>query len=174
MDAHSELLAKQKITEQLYTYCRAFDRMDKELALTVWHKGGTVQYGNQPVQPVEVYLGPSWEYRWTLDNSSHQVTNILIRLLGDAAASEAYVTASLQHKPENGVIIEDLYRGRYVDRWSCRAGTWALDHRQFVPDSYTRLECPAGLMQHSVLGAARRDREDPSYLAFTALEARAK
>src|SRR5450759_4584519 len=118
MNQLDELLAKQQITEQLYTYCRAFDRMDRDLALSVWHAGGTVQYGAGPLQPVEVYLGPSWDFRWTLNNSSHQVTNILIEISGDRAASEAYVTATLQHEPVDNRIVEHIYHGRYVDSWS--------------------------------------------------------
>jgi hypothetical protein len=169
MNQLDELLAKQQITEQLYTYCRAFDRMDRDLALSVWHAGGTVQYGAGPLQPVEVYLGPSWDFRWTLNNSSHQVTNILIEISGDRAASEAYVTATLQHEPVDNRIVEHIYHGRYVDSWSRRRERWALDHRQFVADSYTRLEFAAGLAPPGMLEVARRDRQDPSYLAFHAL-----
>ena len=33
----TELLAKQAITEALYKYCRAMDRMDNELGKSVFH-----------------------------------------------------------------------------------------------------------------------------------------
>jgi hypothetical protein len=164
------LLAKQAITEQLCTYCRAFDRLDDELALTVWHPGGTVRYGDGPVQPVAEYLPPSKAVRRSMNNCSHQLTNILIRVRGQCAVSEAYVTASLQEEPVDGRTAESLYRGRYIDRWSCRNGTWAIDHRWFVPDSYTRIEFANPYAGSGFLGMARRDREDPSYLAFAELE----
>lgn len=168
-DTLSSLLAKQAITEQIYTYCRAFDRLDNELALTVWHADGTVQYGNGPVMPIAQYLPPSTDVRRTLSNCSHQVTNILIWLYGNTAVSEAYVTASLQEQPQDGHMIENLFRGRYIDRWSCRESRWALDHRQFVPDSYTRIGFENGYVGSPYMSMARRDRSDPSYEALREL-----
>jgi hypothetical protein len=164
------LLAKQAITERLYTYCRSFDRMDHELALSVWHPGGTVQYGNQPVTAIEDYLGPSEQHRWSLNNCSHQITNILIEVKGARAVSEAYVTASLQEQPRDGAVVEHVFRGRYVDRWSRRGELWAIDHRLFVPDSYTRSDSPT-FPAPDFLSLARRDRQDPSYLAWAELAA---
>lgn len=171
-DALEILLAKQEITEQLYTYCRAFDRLDDELALTVWHPEGTVQYGDRPITTIADYLKPSTIVRKALDNCSHQVTNILIRIKGDHAVSEAYVTASLQEKPEDGKMGENLFRGRYVDRWSRRKGRWAIDHRQFIPDSYTRIEFTNSFAGTGYMSTSRRDKTDPSYIAWAELEAR--
>lgn len=170
-DALRELLAKQAIAEQLYTYCRAFDRIDDELALGVWHRDGTVQYGDGGIQPIAEYLGGSSRIRRAFHNGSHQVTNVLIRVRGERAVSEAYVTASLQENPrDDGQMTEHLYRGRYVDRWSHRDGKWAIDHRQFVPDSYTSIRFPGDRVGTPFLSIARRDRQDPSYLAFDELE----
>jgi hypothetical protein len=164
------LLAKQAITEQLYTYCRSFDRLDDELALSVWHEGGTVQYANGPVQPLTEYLPPSTGLRSTLLNCSHQITNILIQVKGDKAVSEAYVTASLQERPdENKQMAENLYRGRYIDRWSFQRGKWAIDHRQFLPDSFTRIEFTNAFAGSDFLEVAKRDRTDPSYAVFKAI-----
>jgi hypothetical protein len=171
-DAVDALLAKQAITEVLYRYCRAFDRMDLDLALTVWHPGGTVNYTNRlgtaDIPAVE-YFGPSWAHRAKLRNHSHQVTNILIELAGEKAVSEAFFTASLQAEPENGKILEHLYRGRYLDRWSRRAGTWAIDHRQVVFDSYTPYEFAFDRLKDVPLELTRRDRDDPSYAHFASL-----
>ncbi|HSB97700.1 MAG TPA: nuclear transport factor 2 family protein [Spongiibacteraceae bacterium] len=169
-DALATLLAKQAITEQLYRYCRSFDRMDRELALSIWHADGTVQYGNRPTEPIEVYLGPSTEYRWTLNNCSHQITNILIEVKNTRAVSEAYVTASLQEQEQDGRVMENLFRGRYVDRWSYRDDKWAIDHRLFIPDSYTRIDTPAFPLP-VFFEVGSRDREDPSYLAWAELHA---
>jgi len=41
----AELLAKQAITEQIYRYCRAMDRVDSELGKSVWHADGLADYG---------------------------------------------------------------------------------------------------------------------------------
>lgn len=169
-DALEVLLAKQAIAEQLYRYCRSFDRMDNELALSVWHADGTVQYGNQPTRSIADYLGPSSEYRWTLQNCSHQITNLLIEVRGARAVSEAYVTASLQEQEVEGRVIENLFRGRYVDRWSQRDGRWAIDHRIFIPDSYARIDTPAFPLP-VFFEVGSRDRADPSYIAWAELDA---
>ena len=161
------LLAKQEITEVLYRYCRAFDRMDDALARTVFHTGGTCNYSNRAGAPDLLfvdYLGPSVASRARFHNHSHQVTNILIELDGDNAASEAYFTASLQSEPEKGKITEPLYRGRYLAQWARREGRWGIDHRHVIFDSYTPIDFAADRLAGIALGLARRDRQDPSYL----------
>jgi hypothetical protein len=40
-----ELLAKQAITEQIYRYCRAMDRIDSDLGRSVWHSDGRAYCG---------------------------------------------------------------------------------------------------------------------------------
>jgi hypothetical protein len=161
------LLAKQEITEILYRYCRAFDRIDDDLARSVWHANGTCNYSNRTDGPDMLfrdYLAPSTVTRAKFRNHSHQVTNILIELDGDSAASEAYFTASLQAQPKNGVITEHLYRGRYLDRWARREGRWAIDHRQVIFDSYTPIDFNVARLTGINLELTRRDRQDPSYL----------
>ena len=38
------LFAKQEIRDVLSRYCRGLDRMDKEMAYSVWHEGATADY----------------------------------------------------------------------------------------------------------------------------------
>jgi hypothetical protein len=127
------LLAKQEITEVIYLYCRAMDEIDRKLGLTIWHPDGTADYG-------VIFTGTGAEFiEWvsgvheTMTDTSHQVTNILIEIDGDTAKSECYVTAALRMQID-GVLSDQIVRGRYVDRWSRREQRWALDHRQYVPD----------------------------------------
>jgi len=160
------LLAKQAIAEVLYTYCRAMDRIDHELTLSIWHPDGTCNYSSSEGVPdilFRDYLPGSTKARQSVANHSHQITNILIQLNGDLAVSEAYFTASLQTHPADGRVLEHLWRGRYLDRWSRRAGKWAIDHRQVVFDSYTPYEFDADRLKGMPLGLSRRDRDDPSY-----------
>jgi hypothetical protein len=106
---------------------------------------------------------------------SHQVTNILIEVDGHRASSEAYVTGTLWNASESGRLSYMVALGRYLDRWSCRDGVWAIDHRLFV---YDVVLSPEGDQTadggREVLGRlaarrdprrtlARRDRTDPSY-----------
>jgi hypothetical protein len=161
------LLAKQEITETLYLYCRAMDRIDEALTLSIWHPDGTCNYSSKEGVPDMLfrdYLTGSTKARRSFANHSHQITNILIRLNGaDRAASEAYFTASLQTEPKDGLVTEHLWRGRYLDRWSKRAGKWAIDHRQVLFDSYTPYDFSAERLKDMPLALVRRDEDDPSY-----------
>ena len=160
------LLNKQAITEVLYRYSRAMDRIDREATLAIWHPDGTCNYSSTAGVPDMLfrdYLTGSTKARQGFASHSHQITNILIEVEGDRAVSEAYFTASLQTVPENGTVTEHLWRGRYLDRWSRRDGKWAIDHRQVVFDSYTPYDFPADRLEGMPLGLSRRDGEDPSY-----------
>jgi hypothetical protein len=167
------LLAKQAITEVIYRYCRAFDRIDHELSLTIWHPDGTCNYTNKAGTPdtlLRDYLGPSEAARAKMRNHTHQVTNILIEVAGDHAASESSFTATLQMPPEQGRIVERTVRGRYLDRWSKRSGVWAIDHRQVVFDSHTPYEFDAARAGDLPQELSKRDRSDPSYALFAGLK----
>jgi len=99
-----------------------------------------------------------------MDRHSHQITNILIELDGDAAASESYVTVALRTKPDAGKATQIEARGRYADRWSRRDGRWAIDHRHFVADLTIMQATPPLATQAD---ESRRDRTDPSYEVLT-------
>lgn len=131
------LMTKQAITEVIYGYCRALDRMDKPAAYAVWHADGTADYGD------DIFQGPGWgfvDWVWTahaaMSTHSHQITNVLIQVDGDRAASESYVTVALRTLPmgDGGHVAEIFSRGRYLDRWSYKDGQWAIDHRIYITD----------------------------------------
>jgi hypothetical protein len=139
------LLAKQEITEVIYRYCRAMDEIDRRLGLTIWHPDGTADYG-------AIFNGTGAGFiEWvsgvheTMTDTSHQVTNILIEIDGDTAKSESYVTAALRMQID-GVLSDQIVRGRYVDRWSRRDRRWALDHRQYVSDFNHAYPVPEGAL----------------------------
>src|SRR3569833_571685 len=93
------LLDKQAITEVLYRYCRAMDRIDRAATLAIWHPDGTCNYSSTEGVPdmlIRDYLTGSTKAREGFANHSHQITNILIEVAGGRAVSEAYFTASLQ------------------------------------------------------------------------------
>ena len=111
-----------------------------------------------------------WANHAALAGHSHQVTNILIDVDGDSAGSEAYVTGFLWNVSDAGTVSHMVAIGRYLDRWSFRAGVWAIDHRRFVYDAVL----PSDSSDRSLFGrlatqrsprqsAARRDQTDPSY-----------
>lgn len=150
---------RQAITDQIYRYCRAMDRIDHELGYSIWHADGTADYG------AEVFVGSGRDFvdHVCIQHShllvhSHQVTNIVIELAGDRAASESYVTARLRME-RGGKLLQMVVLSRYLDRWSKRAGRWAIDHRTTVMDMDEVREV-VPMKQHDT---GRRDRSDPSY-----------
>jgi len=158
------LLAKQAISEVLDGYCRGLDRMDRDLAQATWHDDGTADYG-------ELFSGTGAGFvEWVfaqhaaLALHSHQITNRLIVVDGDRAASEAYVIVTLLTPPDDMAVNLITSYGRYVDRWAFRDGHWAVEHRRYLNDLTVGRELRAAdLLSY---GAGSRDHSDPSYANF--------
>lgn len=155
---------RQAITDQLYRYCRAIDRMDHELGYSVWHEDGTADYGEQSfIGAGRGFIDHVNRQHAGLLAHSHQLSNILIALVGDRAGSEAYCTATLQmQRGEKRVRI--LVHSRYLDRWSRRHGRWAIDHRIAIMDLAEMAEITPMPLHKS----GSRDSADPSYAVLEA------
>ena len=150
---------RQAITDQIYRYCRAMDRIDHQLGYSIWHEDGTADYGQQVFQGSgRDFIDHVCRQHSQLLTHSHQVTNIIIELDGDRAASEAYVTATLRME-RDGRLLQMMVISRYLDRWSKRQGRWGIDHRLTVMDMDEIREV-SPMKEHAV---GRRDRDDPSY-----------
>ena len=157
------LASRQQITELIYRYCRSVDRLDVPLGRSIWHEDAIADYG------ADVYQGNG---RGVIDHicaqhlhtlhHSHQVSNILIELNGERAASESYVTASLRVR-RAGKLMQITVWSRYIDRWTRREGRWGLEHRLTVRD-FDEIREVVPMKEHDV---GRRDRSDPSYGVMT-------
>ena len=90
------LLDRDAIRDVLSRYCRGLDRMDRPLADTVWHPGGTALYDGIFEGTGAGFLDWVWEAHANMDRHSHQITNVLVELDGDRATSEAYVPRHAQ------------------------------------------------------------------------------
>jgi hypothetical protein len=164
-DLLAELSAREAIRQQLHNYCRAMDRRDDELGRAVWHEDGTADYG------AEIFQGLGRDFVDQVSRShlrravhSHQIATVGIEVNGAFAASEAYATVRLRTAVGDG-FTEELYCGRYLDRWSVRDGRWAIDHRIWVldfdeQDRPARARLPTG---------SSRDSDDPSYAVFAGI-----
>jgi hypothetical protein len=160
-----ELLDKQQITEALCTYCRAVDRIDRELGYSIWNEGAEVDYGEA------IFVGTA---RGVIDYicdshlsgiaHSHQIANILIRLDGDQAVSEAYVNSAMRMM-HGEQLIQVNTRGRYLDRWSKHNGRWRIDRRVFVNDFDEVHPATNG----SIPPRLRLDHDDLSYAVLDTL-----
>jgi hypothetical protein len=156
---------RQAISQVIYNYCRAMDRCDTELGYSVWHEDGEADYGVHYRGTGRGFVDFTLEVHHRLMLAhSHQVTNIIIALHGDAAESESYVTATLRQRTD-GRLLEITAHGRYLDRWSRRAGRWGIDKRVYLQD----LDEVREVTGYTGETWGRRDREDPSYLLFPKL-----
>jgi len=157
-----DLIDRQQITEALYTYCRAVDRVDRELGYSIWNEGATVDYGEA------IFVGSA---RGVIDYicdshlkgiaHSHQIANVIVQLEGDRAASEAYVNSAMRMM-HAGQLLQVNTRGRYLDRWSRADGRWGIDRRVFVCDfDEVHPATPGSIPPRLTL-----DRDDLSYALF--------
>ena len=155
-----ELQAKQAIRDTLSRYCRGIDRMDKEMAYSVFHPDTTVLYYDAYEGTGHGFVDWVWETHGAMQCHSHQITNVLTTVEGDTAVSEAYVTAALWTNPdESGKQMEIIARGRYLDRWAKRDGRWAIARRVHVQDMLTLNE----LVKGPISNESARNESDPSF-----------
>lgn len=155
------LIDKQQISELLYRYCRAVDRIDPELGYTVFHDGAEADYGS-------IFQGSGHGVVDFICRShrlgvvhSHQITNIIIELDGDRAVSEAYITSGMIMM-EGEVPKQVTTRGRYLDRWSRLERRWGIEKRFYAGDINEIRTLTLG----SVVPRFKLDRTDPSYALF--------
>lgn len=163
-----ELLSKQAITELLYKYPRALDRLDRELLMSIGHPEAKVQFGKTVFPNWTAYTDWMMKAHDAMLGNNHRITNILIEVKGDTAVSESTGTATLLVKKEgrDDMYEERWMHSRYLDKWSRRNGKWGLDSRQTVMDYRRVSDVPAAVVKSGYEIGARTGREDPSYKLF--------
>ncbi len=119
--------AKQAITEVLFRYCHAVDRIDSDLAARIWHPDGVASYEDVFEGTGAELMEFVFEQHRKAEATSHQLANVLIDVRGDRATSESYVTACIRSGGHDITV-----RGRYSDRWSRRSGQMG-DRRAPLP-----------------------------------------
>lgn len=163
-----ELSAHIEIRQQLMRYCRGVDRRDAEVIRSVYHPDATDDHGSFKGLGVEFadYVVAALDALET--PSQHHITNVLIELAGERAAVESYFLAFHPQPASDASAREPIafVGGRYLDRFECRDGRWAIAHRQVVLD-WTREDVhgePWGRVDAFAAGAPRE--ADPSASLF--------
>jgi ketosteroid isomerase-like protein len=159
-----ELHDKQSIREVLTRYCRAVDRMDRDLLLSVYHPDAVDDHG--------FFVGTredfwAWVNRYhTNAQSAHQhiITNHTCELEGDTAHCETYYLFAGMDAKDRSLTLGG---GRYIDRMEKRNGEWRIAARKCVSEwggvpapSKLAPEVMALLRSNAVIA---RDRNDASY-----------
>jgi hypothetical protein len=128
-----DLLDRQRILDVIHRYCRAVDRGDRALLLSVYHDGAIDRHGvfDGPASRfVEADLRPILPGLLSL---RHSISNVLIEFDRPRAYVESHVTA--HHRIRAGGVIADLViGGRYLDRFEFRDREWRISLRQCVYD----------------------------------------
>ena len=177
-----ELQAKQAITEIIYRYARAIDRMDEQLLRSVFHPGshhchfyegpssnpGTPSSEGAPGDFVAFALGVLSAYSRT----HHQLGNTLIQLEGEGAATaETYFTAYHRTRARGDPLaaqnaydteMDYFVGGRYLDRFEYRDNEWKIVQRTGMTD-WVRLEpaCSQGFNDIAAKTIGKRAPHDP-------------
>lgn len=152
---------RQQITDLIYRYCRAVDRLDVELGSSVWHEDGLAEYEAYYSGSGRGVIDKICTQHQALLGHSHQISNIIIELDGERAGSESYVTATLRIR-DGERLKQMMVWSRYVDRWSRRNGRWGIDKRIAIRD-FDELREVVAMSQPSW---GQRDPKDPSYEAL--------
>jgi SnoaL-like domain len=159
------LADRQAILDCLNTYCRAMDRMDRELLRSVYHEDANEDHGLW-VGDREYFADQAFGYQEAhMNNSQHIITNHTCELDGDVAHTETYWILAAMNKAEPALTLSG---GRYIDRFEKRDGKWAIAKRLLISDWYGQPgRDPLSPEMRALLqsgGKATRDGADPSYM----------
>jgi hypothetical protein len=138
-----EAIAKLAITDVIHRYARGLDRMDRAMALSCWHAGGTDDHAPLFCGTAAGFLDWLWPVHAGMEVTRHMISNIMIEIDGDRAGSESYWTVTLR-VPHEGRRYDIIGQGRYIDTWEQIDGVWAIRHRQSIGD-WGRIE-PVGMV----------------------------
>ena len=165
---------KIEIADIVYKYCRAIDRMDRELLESVFHDDSIHHHGEYE-GPSSDFCNFAFDILAEMEFTQHHIGNILIEVAGDTAWSESYWTAyhriakgkesDMGFLAEHDVNIdEDVFvGGRYIDKFERRDGEWKISKRQGVHDWF-RFEPANEKGQLTASGPTpSRSRQDPAY-----------
>ena len=156
------LTLKLEIEDMLHRYCRGVDRMDRELALSVFHPESTVEIDAAFTGSASALIDWMWERHRSAARHLHNITNVIVSGTdGQTAASEAYVMALLRVESQSGLMVIQTH-GRYLDEWVRFEDRWVIKRRRYVHEfqEIRRLESD---MAPAKQVPSRRDPSDPSY-----------
>lgn len=166
-----ELLDKQEITEVMYKFARALDRVDGDLMKSTYWEDAIEEH-QDPIFPEQFFWnGNAHEFVpiamkgfESLKATQHRISNMLIELDGDRASAECYVWAYHLHE-EDGVDMEGTLGGRHLFNFERRNGEWKILHRSTIFDFNQSHEATAvwGEAYGDKYQGKRIDRSDDSY-----------
>jgi hypothetical protein len=167
-DQLQRLTVRAQIHDAIMRYARGVDRCDKELIVSAFHPGATVDYTTFTGSPEEFadWVIPMHlnAFVWT----THLNVNHLVEFNGDRAVGETYVQATLRFE-RDGELFDLHGFGRYFDQYEPRDGSWLITYRRAIVDTERTVRVPSENKTDLVqaIGApGTRDLNDLSYAHF--------
>ena len=149
--------AAEAIRQAALRYCRGVDRLDEELMRSAYHDGATDDHGVFTGSAADLCARVVRSHR-RYEATMHCVLNHAIDLVDDRhATGEVYNVTYLLRAADGGRQL-DTWWGRYLDRYECRDGRWAIVHRVCVHE-WTRTE-PLSAAMPIEAQLFRQGRED--------------
>ena len=173
MDRIADRLA---IQDALYRYARGVDRRDWNLVRSTYHPDAYDDHGTYK-GGIDGFIDSLVKRHATVEQSMHVIANCIIEFAGDdEALVETYFCTFQRLSPSAGAArsvylhgapvgddqaVEGTVYGRYLDRFSRRAGEWRVAHRTVIFEVYRGAPAPAGGGLNPGWTRARRDGHDP-------------
>ena len=158
---------KIAISDMLHRYCRGIDRMDRALALSVFHPDAELDYGSAFRGSGEEFIDWVWRAHAQVVRHSHNITNCYVEVDGDRAASEAYSFMMMRMDTPDGPMVLQS-NGRYLDEWVRYESRWVILKRRSVHEFQEIRRLEIGSRPEAEV-VATRDAHDPSYQLVPAL-----
>ena len=155
------LMLKLALEDMLHRYCRGVDRMDRPLALSVFHPESTVEIDNAFTGTGPGFIDWVWERHQRVARHLHNITNVIVSGTDAVAASEAYVMALLRIESESGLLVLQSH-GRYLDEWVRFEARWVIKRRRYVHEFQEIRRIESDITPAKQV-PSRRDRSDASY-----------
>lgn len=188
-----ETADRKRITEKLFMYCRACDRLDKELMSRVFWPDALAHHG--PYHgPADGFWRGALFFLSRIEAALHFASNVIVELDGDHAYQESLFMAwhrvnkgdlppaSFSQSPYAGDLVgaddmvfdgfpghdpdkdEDaVFYGRYVNKFERRNGEWRIIDHICFVEWESWREA-SERSDVAALNLAKRDRRDPCYL----------
>lgn len=129
MDLVEEMTAREAIRQAALRYCRGVDRLDVAMMQSAYHIGAIDDHG--------VYVGDAMAFCERVVESHrrfaatmHCILNHTIELDDPShARGEIYNISHILRAVSDGTKAVDTWYGRYLDRYECREGRWAISYR---------------------------------------------
>lgn len=128
-----ELIARERIRDCIFRYCRGIDRGEEAALRSAYWPDGTDTHGPYNGS-AEGFIDWAMKVLPHIERGIHQVHNILIEFRPNGAAVETYFSAFQRQRGRNGALEQWDMKGRYLDWFVQRGSEWRILNRTVVFD----------------------------------------